>query len=100
MRAAAEPPDHQAEADDQDRAHEADEEVRQHGVVAERVHRLHHSERVMNVPKIVRKNVTMTRDDVPDAEHAAPLLHHHRMEERGGGEPGQQRGVLDRIPAQ
>ncbi len=35
---------------------------------------------------------------VPDPQHAAPLLHHHRVEVGGGREPGQERGVLDRVP--
>ena len=36
---------------------------------------------------------------VPDAQHPAPFLHHHRVDERGRGEPRQQRRVLDRVPA-
>src|SRR5262249_48148274 len=44
---------------------------------------------------------TERRDDqreVPDAQHPAPFLHHHRVDERGRGEPRQQRRVLDRVP--
>ena len=55
-------------------------------------------ERVMNVPKIVRKNVDDDQDDVPDAQHAAPLLHHHGVQKRRRREPRQQRRVLDRVP--
>ena len=40
-----------------------------------------------------------TRRDVPDLEHALLLLHDHRVQERRGREPRDQRGVLDRIPA-
>ena len=36
--------------------------------------------------------------DVPDLEHPAALLHEHRVQERGRGEPGKQPGVLDRVP--
>ena len=36
--------------------------------------------------------------DVPYPQHAALLLHAHRVQERGRGEPRQQAGVLDRIP--
>ncbi len=35
---------------------------------------------------------------VPDLQHPALLLDHHRVQERGRGEPRHQRGVLDRIP--
>ena len=36
--------------------------------------------------------------EVPDLQHPAAFLHHHRMQERGRREPRQQRDVLDRIP--
>ena len=35
---------------------------------------------------------------VPDPQHAPPLLHHHRVEVGGGREPRQEGGVLDRVP--
>ncbi len=56
-------------------------------------------DRVMNVPKIVRKNVTMTSETFQTFSIAAPLLHHHRVQEGRRREPRQQAGVLDRIPA-
>ena len=37
--------------------------------------------------------------DVPHLHHAALFLHHHGVEKRGAGEPGEQRGVFDRVPA-
>ena len=37
--------------------------------------------------------------DVPDLEHPAFLLDHHRVQERGADQPRHQRGVLDRIPS-
>ena len=36
--------------------------------------------------------------DVPDLQHPALLLHHHRVQEGRAGQPRQQRGVLDRVP--
>ena len=36
--------------------------------------------------------------DRPDLQRVALLHHHGRMEQRRAGEPGHQRGVLDRIP--
>ncbi len=56
-------------------------------------------DRVMNVPKIVRKNVTMTSDTFHTFSMPAPFLHHHRVQQRRRGEPRQQAGVLDRVPA-
>ncbi len=35
---------------------------------------------------------------VPDPEHVLLFLDHHRVQERGAGQPGHQRGVLHRIP--
>ena len=35
---------------------------------------------------------------VPDPQHPAPLLHHHRVQVGGAGEPRQERRVLDRVP--
>ena len=55
-------------------------------------------ERVRNVPKIDEEERADHEHDVPDPEHAALLLDHHRVQERRRGEPGHQRGVLDRIP--
>ena len=64
----------------------------------ERVHRVDHArtreERAEN-------RETERRDDerqVPDTQHPAPFLHHHRVDERGRGQPREQRRVLDRVP--
>ena len=35
---------------------------------------------------------------VPDPQHPAPLLDHHRVQERGRGQPRHQRRVLHRVP--
>ena len=35
---------------------------------------------------------------VPHLQHPALLLDHHRVQERGTGQPRHQRGVLDRVP--
>ena len=46
------------------------------------------------------REVERERDEhhVPDLQHPALLLDHHRVEERGRREPRHERGVLDRIP--
>src|SRR5579872_2925863 len=36
---------------------------------------------------------------VPDLQHAALLLHHDGVQERGADEPRHQRGVLDGVPS-
>ncbi len=36
--------------------------------------------------------------EVPHPQHAAPLLHEHRVDVGGAGEPGQEAGVLDGVP--
>src|SRR5580704_49034 len=36
--------------------------------------------------------------DVPDFHHAALFLHHHRVQESGGGNPGKQRSIFHRVP--
>ncbi len=55
-------------------------------------------ERVRNVPRIVERERRAHQREVPDAQHPSPLLHHHRVEERGAGQPRQEAGVLDRVP--
>ena len=55
-------------------------------------------DRVRNVPRIVSANVAQQQRDVPDPQHPAALLHHHRVQVGGAGEPRQQRRVLDRVP--
>ena len=55
-------------------------------------------ERVRNVPNSVRPKVRMMRAQVPELEHAPPLLDHHRVQERGGGEPGHEGRVLHGVP--
>ena len=70
------------------------------GAVAERVHaRRARRERVRNVPRIVSAERGAQQRQVPDAQHPAALLHHHRVDVRGAGEPRQEAGVLDRVPA-
>ena len=55
-------------------------------------------DRVRNVPNSERQNARLTSVHVPDPQHPALLLDHHRVEERGRREPRHQRRVLDRIP--
>ena len=55
-------------------------------------------ERVRNVPKIERQERERDEHHVPDLQHPALLLDHHRVQERGRREPRHQRRVLDRVP--
>ena len=54
--------------------------------------------RVRNVPKQRQRERGRHQHHVPDLQHPLLLLHHHRVQERGGRQPRHQRGVLDRIP--
>ena len=54
--------------------------------------------RVRKVPKSESAKAPRDEDDVPDAQHVLLLLHHHRVQEGRGDEPGHERGVLDRVP--
>ena len=55
-------------------------------------------ERTRNVPSTASVPVARISDDVPHLQHPALLLHHDRVQERGAGQPRQQRRVLDRVP--
>ncbi len=55
-------------------------------------------ERVRNVPKSDEREGKDDEQHVPDLQHPALLLDHHRVQERGRREPRHERGVLDRIP--
>ena len=55
-------------------------------------------ERVRNVPKSESAERHHHEQVVPDAQHPALLLDHHRVQERRRREPRHQRGVLDRVP--
>ena len=55
-------------------------------------------ERVRNVPKSESAERQHHEQVVPDPQHPALLLDHHRVQERRRGEPRHQRGVLDRVP--
>ena len=55
-------------------------------------------ERVRKVPNSVRPKVRMMSVRFQSLQHAPPLLDHHRVQERGAGEPRHEGGVLDRIP--
>ena len=50
-------------------------------------------------PEDAKEEGRGNQNDVPDLHHALLLLHHHRVQEGRAGQPGQQRGVLDGIPA-
>ena len=54
--------------------------------------------RVRKVPKQRQRERDRHQHHVPDLEHPLLLLHHHGVQERGGGQPRHQRGVLDGIP--
>ena len=77
------PVDDEAEADDDDRDHEAGEQPRQRDVLAERVHRLHDARPRHERAEDRQEERDDDERDVPDAQHAALLLHHHRVQKRG-----------------
>ncbi len=52
----------------------------------------------MKVPKMLSRKVADDQRHVPPLEHAALLLDHHRVQERRHGQPGEEAGVLDRVP--
>ncbi len=54
--------------------------------------------RVRNVPKMLRKKRCDHQYDIPHLQHPALFLDHHGMQEGSPREPGQKRGVLDRVP--
>ena len=55
-------------------------------------------ERVMKVPRIVSRKVASDQRDRPALQHALALGEQRRVQRGGGGQPGQERGVLDRVP--
>ena len=55
-------------------------------------------ERVMKVPRMVSRKLASNSVSVHPLEDPLPLLDHRRVDEGGGGQPGQERRVLDRIP--
>ena len=84
------------ETEDHDDPHEDGEPQRQLCVFAERVHRLHDA-----APRQERRDDRQeggqdNERDVPNTQHAATFLHHHRVEEGRRGEPGQGACVLHR----
>ena len=93
------PVDHQPEAEDQQHDHEDREHHGQLGILAEGVDRLHDAGPRHEGAEDRQEERQDHERDVPDAQHAAPLLHHHRVQERGRREPRQQAGVLDGVPA-
>ena len=66
------------------------EEPRQLAILAERMDRLHDARPRHERSEDRQEERHDDERDVPDAQHAAPFLHHHRMQERGRREPRQQ----------
>ena len=52
----------------------------------------------MKVPKMLSRKVATIERHVPPLEHAPLFLDHHRVQERRHREPGQEAGVLHRVP--
>ncbi len=75
------------------------EHPRELPVLAERVDRLHDARSRHERAEDREEERDDDERHVPDLQHAAPLLHHHGVQEGRGREPRQQAGVLDRIPA-
>ncbi len=89
--------------DDQDRRPDHDdpdqhEQGRSDLGLAEGVDRLQHAR--ANEERAGQRERERRADqrDVPDAQHAAALLDHDRVQEGGAGQPRDQGGVLDRVP--
>ena len=55
-------------------------------------------ERVMNVPRMVSRNVAITSVTVQPLSDALALGQERRVQRGGRGQPGQERRVLDRVP--
>ena len=56
-------------------------------------------ERVRKVPRMVRAKVAMDSERFQTRMQAAPFLDQHRVQVGGAAQPGQQGGVLHRVPA-
>ena len=54
--------------------------------------------RVVHVARMVKKNVSRGQAERPALEQAAGLVEREGVQQRGGGEPRHQRGVLHRVP--
>ena len=93
------PVDDEPEADGQNRHHEDGEHQRQLLVFAEGMDRLDDARAGHERAEDRQEERDDHQRDVPHPQHPAPLLDHHRVQERGRREPRQQAGVLDRIPA-
>ena len=81
-----------------DHQREEGEEPAADRALRERVDRVDHAR--AREERAEEREVERERDEdhVPDLQHPALLLDHHRVEERGCREPRHERGVLDRIP--
>ena len=66
--------------------------------LGEGVHRVEHARAGEERAEDRQRERGAEQRQVPDAQHPAPLLHHHRVEVGGAGEPRQERRVLDRVP--
>ena len=71
---------------------------RERAIFAERVHRLDDARPRHERAEDRQEERHDDERHVPDAQHAALLLHADRVQERRRGEPRQQPGVLNRIP--
>ena len=91
------PPADEPDGDEHDEAEEA-EQQRPDRRLAERVHRVEHARAGEERAEDGEAERGAQQRQVPDPQHPAPLLHHHRVEVGGAGEPRQERRVLDRVP--
>ncbi len=63
------------------------------------MHRADHAGARQQRPEDAQHERGEDEPDVPHLHHAALFLHHHGMQKRRAGDPGQQRSVFDRIPS-
>ena len=91
------PPEHDRERHG-DRHGDECEEPRPDRALRERVDRVDDAGSREERPEQRERERDDHQQDVPDLQHPALLLDHHRVQERRRGEPRHQRGVLDRIP--
>ena len=91
-------PTDQAEGD-RDDEHEERQQPRADVAVAEGVHRLEHAGSCEEGAEDRQAERGAEQRQVPHAEHPSALLHHHRVEVGGAGEPREQRGVLHGVPS-
>ena len=94
---ALEPPGQQREGAQDDQGQEAEEELADRAL-AEGVHRADDAGAGEEGAEQGEAEGQDDQGQVPELQHAPPLLDHHRVQERGAGEPRHEGRVLHRVP--